>query len=84
MSVTYRAKVREYRTNSQDIWDIIALKCYGDERCMHHLQDANFEHRFVGFFQADVLLKVPPEVIVENNLKAGQNLPNIAELLPWR
>lgn len=81
---TYKAKVKSYKTNSQDIWDVIALKCYGDERCMNHIQDANFNYRFTDLFPADIELVVPQTVTIENNLLPLSSIPNIKELLPWR
>jgi len=81
---TYKAKVKTYQTNGHDIWDIIALKCYGDERCMNYIQDANFDYRFQDLFPADIELVVPQEVTIENNLVPLTNIPNIEQLLPWR
>jgi phage tail protein X len=82
--ITLKAKVREYRTEQGDIWDLIALACYGDEHAMHFMQDANYEYREVGFFLADVLLIVPPVVQLNNDLKHPVKIPNLKELLPWR
>ena len=82
---TYKAKVSPYKTSSGDIWDIIALRVYGDTRCMHILQDVNFEHRFVDVFLADVELEVPLEVSIEfDNRSAVDEQIDIKKLLPWR
>ena len=86
MPITYQAKVRSYKTDSGDIWDIIALRCYGDTRAMHHLQDANFLYRFTGFFPANIELEVPQTVTIENDLNSviEQKYLDIKKLLPWR
>jgi hypothetical protein len=81
---TYKAKVKEYITNQGDIWDIVALVCYGDERCCHHVQDANYDHRDVDGFPANIILVIPQEVTIENNLKRTVGIKNLGQLLPWR
>jgi hypothetical protein len=81
---TYKAKVKEYITGQGDIWDMVALTCYGDERCMHHIQDANYERRFVDAFPANVVLVIPQEVTIENDLKHNVGIKNLGQLLPWR
>lgn len=81
---TYQARVEKYVTGQGDIWDIIALKCYGDERAMDKMQDANYDYRFVDNFSANIELIVPPTVVVENNLKSPVKIPNLKGLLPWR
>jgi hypothetical protein len=81
---TYKAKVKEYITGQGDMWDMIALTCYGDEHCMHHVQDANYEYRFVDGFMANQILVIPQEVTIENNLRYDIGIKNLGELLPWR
>jgi hypothetical protein len=83
MSVTYKAKNPVHKTVQSEIWDIIALREYGDEHCMSMVQDANFEERFVDEFAAGVLLEMPAVVTVENNLKTHVSVPNLKNLLPW-
>jgi hypothetical protein len=80
----YAARIREYSTNQGDIWDIIAIRIYGDERAMHWMQDANYEYRFVEIFPANVVLQVPARVVVENDLRPTQEIVDIQGLLPWR
>lgn len=83
MSVTYKAKLLEYRTVQFDIWDIVALRAYGDEHAMHFVQDANFYERFTDVFPAGVILAIPAQVTLQNNLKARRSLPNLKQILPW-
>lgn len=81
---TYKAKVKEYITDSGDIWDIIALRCYGDTHAMHRMMEANYDYRFMDFFPADIRLEVPQTVTIANDLRADINFPDIKRLLPWR
>lgn len=81
---TYNARFEKYITGQGDIWDTIALKCYGDEHAMNKMQDANYEYRFVDGFPANIELIVPPVIIVENDLKSPVKIPDIKGLLPWR
>jgi hypothetical protein len=83
MSVTYKAKTLTYKTVQSDIWDICALRVYGDEHAMSFVQDANFEERFVDEFAGGVLLDMPASVTLENNLKSHVAIPNLKQLLPW-
>lgn len=83
MSVTYKAKAPEYKTVQGDIWDIIALRSYGDEHACHFVQDANFYERFRDAFPASVILAIPPAVTLQNNLKARRSIPNLKQILPW-
>lgn len=83
MSVTYKAKVAEYKTVQGDIWDIVALRVYGDEHAMHFIQDANFYERFRDEFPASIILTIPSAVTLQNNLKARRSLPNLKQILPW-
>ena len=83
MSVTYKAKHLEHATIQGEIWDIIALREYGDEHAMHFVQDANFYQRFVDEFPGGITLALPSAVTVQNNLKSRPVMPNLAQLLPW-
>jgi hypothetical protein len=83
MSVTYKAKALEYKTVQGDIWDIVALRMYGDEHAMHFVQDANFYERFRDEFPASIILAIPQAVTLQNNLKARRSLPNLKQILPW-
>ena len=83
MAITLKAKSSEYKTNQNDIWDIVALRAYGDEHCMSMVQDANFDERFVDAFEGGVILQIPPVVTLQNNLKARKPTPDLAQLLPW-
>lgn len=83
MSVTYKAKGLEYKTTQGDIWDIIALRVYGDEHAMHHVQDYNFDLRFTDMFAGGVIVAIPQAVTVEVNLKTRRPTPNLQQLLPW-
>lgn len=78
------AKVDSYKTNQGDIWDLIALTCYGDEHAMHYMQDANYDYRFTGFFSSGIILNVPAQVQVTYDLKHPVKIPRLNELLPWR
>jgi hypothetical protein len=83
MSVILRAKNSEHRTTQGEIWDIIAIREYGDEHAMHHVQDANFYERFADEFAGGVVLQIPSPVMIEFNLKNRSNAPNLKQLLPW-
>ena len=83
MSVTYKAKHLEHLTVQGEVWDIVALREYGDEHAMHFVQDANFYERFTDEFPGGVILKIPASVTLENNLKSRKPTPNIQQLLPW-
>jgi hypothetical protein len=50
---------------------------------MHYVQDANFDHRFVDEFPADVVLELQPTVTLANNLKTRKALPDLKQMLPW-
>ena len=83
MAVTLKAKSSEYKTNQSDIWDIVAIRTYGDEHAMHFVQDANFDERFTDAFPGGVVLQIPPVVTLQNNLKSRKPTPNLEQLLPW-
>jgi phage tail protein X len=83
VSVTYKAQVLEYKTVQGDLWDIIALRVYGDEHGMHEVQDENFYERFTDIFPASVILSVPSAITLQNNLKSRRALPNLKQVLPW-
>ena len=81
---TYISRVGEtYKTDQYDIWDIISIRCYGVEHCMHHLIDANYEYVDQGFFPANVVSKVPLRVETEFDLKPRIHI-DVKRLLPWR
>lgn len=84
MSVTYSAKNLVYKTVAGDMWDMIALREYGDEHAMNFVQDANFDYRFIDVFGGDVLLTIPQAVTVGTNRKIQKVLPDLEKLLPWR
>jgi hypothetical protein len=83
MSVTLKAKHLEHKTVQGEIWDVIAIREYGDEHAMHHVQDANFEHRFVDEFFGGIVLEIPQTVSIEYNLKSRSPTPNLSQMLPW-
>jgi hypothetical protein len=83
MSVTYKAKNLQHKTIQGEIWDVIALREYGDEHCMSFVQDANFDERFVDVFTGGVFLDLIQTVTLENNLKSRRATPNLKTLLPW-
>ena len=83
MAVSYNAKHLQHKTIQGEIWDIIAIREYGDEHAMHFVQDANFYERFVDEFAGGVLLTIPASVTVENNLKSRPMTPNLKQILPW-
>ena len=82
--VTYTANSPQYKTIQGDMWDMIALRMYGDERAMNAVQDANFYQRFTDAFPAGAILNIPPTASVQYNLKSGTAIPSLAEILPWR
>lgn len=51
--------MNNYITTQGDMWDIIALKVYGDEKLMHKLIEANPEYRHIVLFQANISLNIP-------------------------
>lgn len=81
---TYNARFEKYVTGQGDIWDIIALKCYGDEHAMNQMQEANYPYRYVDGFSANIELVVPPVIEVVNDLKSPVKIPDIKGMLPWR
>jgi hypothetical protein len=83
MSVTYNAKHLEHSTIQGEIWDIVALREYGDEHAMHYVQDANFYERFTDEFPGGIILELPGSVTLQNNLKSRPTAPNLHQLLPW-
>jgi phage tail protein X len=83
MATTLRTKQLTYKTVQGDIWDIVALRVYGDEHGMHYVQDANFEHRFMDAFPGGVVLNVPQAISLTNNLKSRRPAPELSQLLPW-
>jgi hypothetical protein len=80
----YQAETYEYKTIQNDMWDLIALREYGDEHAMHTVQDANFDERFTDAFPGGTVLVIPQTVSIEKNLKSGHPVPPLAQLLPWR
>lgn len=83
MSVTYKAKNLQHKTIQGEIWDIVAIREYGDEHAMHFIQDANFYERFTDEFPASVILELPQIVVVQVNLKSRRPQPDLKKLLPW-
>jgi hypothetical protein len=84
MSVTLKANNLSHKTTQGEMWDIIALREYGDEHAMHFVQDANFDQRFVDYFPASIILDISPQIVtLENNLKTRAATPNLNQLLPW-
>jgi hypothetical protein len=83
MSVTLKAKNLQHRTVQGEIWDIVAIREYGDEHAMHFIQDANFDERFTDEFPGGVVLELPRSVTLEYNLKSRLSAPNLKQLLPW-
>jgi phage tail protein X len=81
---TYTSRDTQYKTIQGDMWDMIALREYGDEHAMNAVQDGNFYQRFTDAFPASVVLVIPSTANVEYNLKAGTPIPPINQLLPWR
>jgi hypothetical protein len=84
MAITYKAKDLVYKTVQSEMWDMIALREYGDEHVMNWIQDANFDQRFTDEFPGDVILQLPQSVTVQYNVKAQKPIPDLKELLPWR
>lgn len=81
----YNSRVgTKYITDSQDIWDIVALRAYGDERAMHTVIGANLKYLYQDAFPADVELNIPATATVAVNFRPTTQIPNIRQLLPWR
>jgi hypothetical protein len=80
----YTAKGFTYRTIQNDMWDIVALREYGDEHAMNFVQDDNYDERFTDAFPGGVNLNIVPAVTVGINLKAANPAPPLSQLLPWR
>jgi len=51
--------MRNYTTTQGDMWDIISLNVYGDEKLMHLLIEANPKYRNVAVFSANCNIAVP-------------------------
>jgi hypothetical protein len=83
MATTLTARNLEHKTVQGEIWDIVAIREYGDEHAMHFIQDANFDHRFTDEFPGGVVLELPRSVTLEYNLKSRLSTPNLKQLLPW-
>ena len=83
MAVTYYAKNLRHTTVQGEIWDIIAIREYGDEHAMHFVQDANFYERFADEFAGGVVLQIPPSVTLQYNLKSQPVTPDLKQFLPW-
>jgi hypothetical protein len=83
MSVELKARNLDHKTSQGEIWDIVAIREYGDEHAMHFVQDANFDYRFVDEFEASVVLALPQIVTLQNNLKTRKAIPDLKALLPW-
>lgn len=80
---TLTPKNYRHSTVQGEVWDIVALREYGDEHAMHAVQDANFYQRFVDAFPAGVILEIPASVTLTYNLKSRTAAPNLQQLLPW-
>lgn len=74
----------KYKTDQGDIWDIIALRAFGDEHAMSDMIDANWDYIYQDVFPANVILNVPATASVEINFRPTRTIPNLSELLPWR
>ena len=83
MAVTLQTNDIRHRTVQGEIWDMIAIREYGDEHAMHFIQDANFYERFVDEFAGGVVLNIPAVVTLQNNLKSRPASPDLTALLPW-
>jgi hypothetical protein len=83
MATTLTARNLEHHTVQGEIWDIVAIREYGDEHAMHFIQDANFDQRFTDEFPGGVILELPRSVTLEYNLKSRLSTPNLKQLLPW-
>lgn len=83
MATTLTSKQSTYKTTQGDMWDIVSLRCYGDEHAMHYVQDANFEERFIDAFPGGMILDIPQSVILQLNLKSRKPNPDLAQMLPW-
>lgn len=81
---TYKSRFKSWLTNQGDIWDIIAIECYGDEHCCHAIQEYNTAYIYQDFFPANIRIMLPEEITIEENLKTGIKIPKVQEALPWR
>ena len=68
--------MKTVKTKQGDTWDILAKRCYGNERFMDVLIKANPNYQEVMFFSAGVILDVPAIDTSSNALQ--MNLP------PWK
>jgi len=64
---------KTYTTIQGDMWDGIAKRVYGEERCMNLLLEANQKYSNIVVFSAGIVLTVP-----DYNKKSVSLLP------PWR
>lgn len=68
--------MKTIKTKQGDTWDMLAKRCYGNERFMDVLMVANPQYQEVLFFSAGVILEVPA---IDTSSKALEmNLP------PWK
>lgn len=63
-----------YTTKQGQAWDQVAKEALGSEKLMHHMLQANPEHRLTVFFSAGTVLTVPK---VDRN-QQPETLP------PWK
>lgn len=66
---------KTYTTKLGDTWDVISLAVYGSELFVADLVRANWPHRDVSVFSADIVLNVPTVTAMQRD---NINLP------PWR
>jgi len=57
-----------YTTTQGDMWDMIALRVYGDENLMHKLVEANPDHRHTVVFPANIALDIPEAEVISASI----------------
>ena len=69
------AKVKVYKTVSDDTWDLIAYKVYGSEGYYHDLIRSNLALIDIAVFDANITITIP-EIAEESD--------NDTSLPPWK
>nr|DAX71419.1 MAG TPA: baseplate wedge protein [Caudoviricetes sp.] len=70
------AKVKVYRTVSEDTWDLISYKVYGSEGYFHDLIRSNLRLIDIAIFDANIPVIIPEIADEEND--SDERLP------PWK
>ena len=71
-------KVKVYRTQSGDTWDLISYKLFGTEGYYAELIRANPKLIDIAIFSSNIPVIIPELDITENDLETDESIP------PWK